>query len=212
MPVGVNVGLHHHRTKLWQGDIAWTERLDDVHRPALLFRPDAIWARYRHGRVQDAEELESWRSLLLTHVVDAVLVGPPPGFGKDLDPASPLVRYRWERRPWCPSVPASTAYEAPGYDELFRMAVGECVIGEPATLADADAALAVQLMPDNDIPADYSGETLLANRFSLYRHEGSAWRLLHKETAVGGMDWLVPAFFFGRYGSCQTHPLGVDNN
>ncbi len=197
VPVGVNIGLHHHRAELWQGDIAWTERLNGVHRPALLFRPDAIWARYRHGRVQDAKELESWRSLLLTHVVDAVLVGLPPGFGKDPDPASPVVRYRLERRPWCPSVPSTRSYEAPGYDELFRMALGQCVVGEPATLADADTVLSVQLMPDNDIPADYSSETLMANRLSLYRHEGSVWRLLHRETAVGGMDWLVPAFIFG---------------
>jgi len=135
------------------------------------------------------------QALLYHHVVQAVLTSPTlPAFGAPPDAAMKVTRHRVERRPWCPpNQRMDDFHDGRNLDFLAHQAEGECLVAEPATLAEADVIIVEQALTPRRRP-DYHTvhEALVGERLTVYRKNGEHWQEIHRETQVGGSDWFVP--------------------
>jgi len=190
VPLLLNFIRHRERANLVRDDISWSGLQEEVGAIALL---------------TDTLEDKNWhvpgecgplrcRSLLYQHIARAVLVGSPPPIGKALDPALKLTRYRLEKRAWCPPL-ENLDGRRHGRDmtELAGLAAGECLVSEPATLADADTIVLHQSFTAPGRTVFYTvHDDITGGRLSLYRRHGEGWQELFRQTKVGGSDWFVP--------------------
>jgi hypothetical protein len=191
VPILLNLIRHHERITLVDEDKTWEGSFSNVGAVALL-----------SDRLEDNTFEPAWRlcephrckGLLYGNRAKAFLTGSPPPVGTPLDPTLMVMRYRIEHREWCPPLEhTEDRRDGRNLAELVKLAAGECLVGEPATLADADIVVVDQPLDPPRRPAYHTvHEAMSGERLSLHRRDGSGWRELSRQTEVGGSDWFVP--------------------
>jgi hypothetical protein len=191
LPVLLNTFNHYERYSLASDEKAWDGSFDKFGVVALL-----------SDRLEDKQAVPAWRlcephrckGLLFGQRAKAFLVGPPPSVGTSLDPAWKVVRYHIEQRAWCPPlVRMDNTHGGRNLAELTHLAAGECLVGEPATLADADIVVVDQPLDPLQRPGAETGHGgVTGQRLALYTRDGANWKELFRKTEVGGSDWFVP--------------------
>jgi hypothetical protein len=190
VPLLLNVIRQHERVRLVRDDTAWEGSLSDLGTVALL--SDEF--EDKHWPMRGECPPRRCKALLYQHVARSVLVGSPPPVGATLQPALPLTRYRLDHHAWCPPLQRMDDHQGGrNLAELMHLAAGDCLIAEPATLANADVVVVDQPFNSQLRPNYHTvHEAIIGRRLSLYRRDGSGWQELFRKTAVGGSDWLVP--------------------
>lgn len=163
--------------------------------------------------------------LLYSGTVDAVLQGPAaPGAGA-LDPAQPVVRYRIERRDACPpfALPEglaprinAEAFARNGLldDTRKRIAAGDCLLAEAATVAQSDLAVVDDVLAIGHEPYlkdrwSLSLDTLAARRLTIYRLREGQPVLLSRQTALTAYPLFVPLLISLRTGGVMDIEYGL---
>jgi len=190
-PLSLNQMHRHQRATEVRGDIAWAGSLTHTKTLAIL---------------TDEPEDHNWydqkecgplrcRALLYHHAVDAVLVALPPPIGTQLDPSTPVIRYRLDHRAWCPPIEhIDGRRNGRNLDQLAAAAAGDCLVSEPTTLGDADVILRDQTFAPRKLPFDTPVEGVIGERISIHTRDGENWRALYRDTAIGGADLAVPLY------------------
>lgn len=148
------------------------------------------------------------QQLLYSGLVDAVLQGPGDPGATTVDPAQAVVRYHVEKRDTCPpfAVPKGVA---PWFNpDVFgrkglleetkaRIAAGDCLIAEAATLAQSDLVVVDDILGVGHEPyaADrwkLSVDTLGARRLTVYRMQNGQPILLSRQTALTAYPLFSP--------------------
>jgi hypothetical protein len=190
VPFGLNQLHRHQRAVQLRDDTAWAGSLTHTKTLAIL---------------TDEPEDHNWydqkecgplrcRALLYHHVVDAVLVALPPPIGTQLDPATPVIRYRLDHRAWCPPIKNQGRRNGRLLDQLMAAAAGDCLVSEPATLGDADVILLDQTFAPRQLPFDTPTAGITGERIGVYTRDGKNWRALYRDTAIGGADLTMPLY------------------
>lgn len=191
LPASLNAFNHYERYSLTSEEKAWDGSFDKVGVVALLSD------RLENDKVEPAWRLcepHRCKGLLFGQKAKAFLVGSPPSAGTALDPARKVVRYHIEQREWCRPLSATDdALGGRSLAELTHLAAGECLVSEPATLADADIVVVDQPLNPLQRPGyQTAGGGVTGQRLSLYARDGGGWKELFRKTEVGGSDWFVP--------------------
>ena len=134
------------------------------------------------------------RALLYHHLVDAVLVALPPPIGTPLGPATPVIRYRFDHRAWCPPIEFQGRRNGRLLDQLMAAAAGDCLVSEPATLGDADVVLLDQTFVPRQLPFDTPTAGVTGERVSIYTRDDDNGHALYRDTAIGGADLAIPLY------------------
>jgi hypothetical protein len=148
--------------------------------------------------------------LLYSGTADSVLEGASPTDTESsiADTAQFVIRYRVERRASCPPVrlPDGAIRESSLNifnkrqlldDVKIRIAAGNCLIAEPATLAESDLVVVNQVFHDGHQPYmrdrwKLDLDTLSAKRLTVYRMRGGRPEQLSRETAMTAYPVFTP--------------------
>jgi hypothetical protein len=189
VPMLLNSIHRYERAALLAGDKPWQGSLSEIGTLALL--TDSF--EDKHWPIRGECGPRRCRSLLYQHLARAVLIGSPPPVGSALDPSAKVTRYHIEHRPWCPPLKYLDHPDYRDPTELMSLAEGDCLVAEPATLAEADVIVVDQSFDPPARPLRNTvHEWLTGGQLSLYQRAGNDWQELSRHTTVGGSDWLVP--------------------
>lgn len=139
MPITLNLIRHGERARLAEDDKPWEGTLAGFRSVALLTDSleDPNW--HQPGECGPRR----CQALLYHHAVAAMLTSATtPAVGAELDSGMKLTRYRLKHRLWCPpNEHMDDRNNGRNLEFLAHEAKGECLIAEPAGLADADAVV-----------------------------------------------------------------------
>jgi hypothetical protein len=161
--------------------------------------------------------------LLYNGSVQAVVAGPSlsgsaePAYREDAG----FTRYRIERRPSCPAVkiveaghwqgetrPGALSHGTRVSDQIkARIAGGECLIAEPAGIAEADAIVIDRSIRHGKnpyfAPGQINVDTVTARRLSVHRREAGVLREVFRQTSVQA-EPISPILFVGVSSHCSS--------
>ncbi len=141
------------------------------------------------------------------------------------DLAQPVIRYRIERRASCPPVTLPDGVIRRSELNIFnkrqlldeaqiRIAAGNCLIAERATLAESDLVVVNQVLRDGHQPYmrdrwNLALDTLSARRLTVYRIRDGRPVQLSRETAMTAYPVVVPLLIGLRTGDPIDIELGI---
>jgi hypothetical protein len=164
--------------------------------------------------------------LLYTGTAESVLEATSPAdHDSPIDLAQPIIRYRVEKRASCPPVTLPDGVIRQSELNVFnkrqlldeakiRIAAGNCLIAERATLAESDLVVVNQVLRDGHQPYmrdrwNLALDTLSARRLTVYRIRDGRPMQLSRETAMTAYPVFTPLLIGLRTGDPIDIELGI---
>jgi hypothetical protein len=164
--------------------------------------------------------------LLYSGTAESVLEGASPAdHDSPIDLAQPVIRYRVEKRASCPPVTLPGGVIRQSELNVFnkrqlldeaqiRIAAGNCLIAEAATLAESDLVVVNQVLHDGHQPYmrdrwKLALDTLSARRLTVYRIRDGRLMQLSRETAMTAYPVFTPLFIGLRTGDPIDIEFGI---
>jgi len=194
--------------KLSAGDHPRSVNQDGVNKDGI--RAIALLQDRHAARGNPSLCLNLCQSLLYTSAAESVLQGASPADmdGSIPDPAQPVLRYRVEKRDSCSPVTLPDGMIRQSElnifnkrqlldDVMIRIAAGNCLIAELATLAQSDLIVVNQVLRDAHKPSMRDRwkpalDTLAARRLTIYRVRDGRPVLLSRETSMTAYPVFTP--------------------
>ncbi len=199
----INQPLMREWDKLSAGDHPWNGSKDGIGAIALLQNRAAAG-----GNPSLCFSL--CQRLLYTGTAESVLQGASPADTDSSisDPAQPVIRYRVEKRNSCPPVTLPDGVIRQSALDIFnkrqliddakiRIAEGNCLIAETATLAQSDLVVVNEVLRDAHQPSmrdrwKLALDTLSARRLTVYRIRDGRPVQLSRETSMTAYPVFTP--------------------
>lgn len=201
----INRPLMREWEKLSAGDHPWSGTKDGIGAIALL--------QDRHAAGGNPSLcFNLCQSLLYTGTAESVLQGASPGDSDSsiTDAALPVIRYRVEKRDSCPPVTLPDWMIRQSDLNIFnerqlladvkvRIAEGDCLIAETATLAQSDLVVVNEVLRNAHRPSMRDRwkptlDTLSARRLTIYRIRDGRPVQLSRETSMTAYPVFTPLF------------------
>jgi hypothetical protein len=204
----INQPLMREWEKLSTGDHPWSGTKDGGAKDGI--GAIALLQNRAAARGNPSLCLALCQRLLYTGTAESVLQGANPAEADSsiTDPAQPVIRYRVEKRDSCPAVTLPDGVIRQSElnifnkrqllgDVMIRIAAGECLIAETATLAQSDLVVVNEVLRDAHQPSmrdrwKLALDTLSARRLTVYRIRDGLPVQLSRETSMTAYPVVTP--------------------